>query len=260
MKKDKKKVKVKDEKSLVRSKSAINSKKSTISPKKVSKVKDEVKSEAAKEKELRKQARLEAKAEQQKIEEEITWKWWEEANIEENDGIKWQTLQHNGPYFPPEYVPLPKGIHLIYDGQPIVLNPLAEEAAYFYATFIDHEYTTKEVFRNNFFTDFCSLLNEEELKIIKKLEKCDFRIIHNFLVQKKELRKQMTAAEKNAIKAANKEIEEKYGYCVIDGHRQKIGNYKLEPPGLFRGRGEHPKMGMLKKRILPEQITINCSK
>lgn len=34
----------------------------------------------------------------------------------------------------------------------------------------------------------------------------------------------------------------------------------MEPPGLFRGRGEHPKMGMLKKRIYPRDITINIGK
>lgn len=51
-----------------------------------------------------------------------------------------------------------------------------------------------------------------------------------------------------------------YGYCVIDGHKEKIGNFKIEPPGLFRGRGEHPKMGKLKRRVNPEDVIINCSK
>ena len=36
-----------------------------------------------------------------------------------------------------------------------------------------------------------------------------------------------------------------------------MGNFRVEPPGLFRGRGEHPKMGKLKARIWPEDITIN---
>lgn len=31
----------------------------------------------------------------------------------------------------------------------------------------------------------------------------------------------------------------------------------MEPPGLFRGRGEHPKMGLFKRRIYPRDITIN---
>ena len=26
----------------------------------------------------------------------------------------------------------------------------------------------------------------------------------------------------------------------------QVGNFRVEPPGLFRGRGEHPKMGKLK--------------
>lgn len=36
-----------------------------------------------------------------------------------------------------------------------------------------------------------------------------------------------------------------------------MGNFRVEPPGLFRGRGEHPKMGMIKRRIYPRDITIN---
>lgn len=47
---------------------------------------------------------------------------------------------------------------------------------------------------------------------------------------------------------------------MIDGHKEKIGNFKIEPPGLFRGRGEHPKMGKLKRRVEAEDIIINCSK
>lgn len=39
-----------------------------------------------------------------------------------------------------------------------------------------------------------------------------------------------------------------------------MGNFNIEPPGLFRGRGDHPKMGMLKKRVMPEQVTINIGK
>ena len=28
--------------------------------------------------------------------------------------------------------------------------------------------------------------------------------------------------------------------------RERIGNFKVEPPGLFRGRGDHPKQGRIK--------------
>jgi len=63
-----------------------------------------------------------------------------------------------------------------------------------------------------------------------------------------------------ALKKENEKIQKEYGFCIIDGHKQKIGNFKIEPPGLFRGRGDHPKQGMLKKRTRPEDVTLNCSK
>ena len=51
----------------------------------------------------------------------------------------------------------------------------------------------------------------------------------------------------------------KYGYAIVDGHIEKVGNYNMEPPGAFRGRGAHPKMGKLKSRVLPEQVSVNLS-
>ena len=33
----------------------------------------------------------------------------------------------------------------------------------------------------------------------------------------------------------------------------------MEPPNLFRGRGEHPRTGALKKRALAESVNINVS-
>jgi len=32
---------------------------------------------------------------------------------------------------------------------------------------------------------------------------------------------------------------------------------QVEPPGLFRGRGEHPRMGTVKRRVQPEDVTLN---
>ena len=37
-----------------------------------------------------------------------------------------------------------------------------------------------------------------------------------------------------------------FGYALVDGVKQKIGNYMVELPGLFRGRGKHPKTGRIK--------------
>ncbi len=37
----------------------------------------------------------------------------------------------------------------------------------------------------------------------------------------------------------------------------QTGNFNMEPPGLFRGRGEHPLTGHLKKRCFPEAVLLN---
>ncbi len=61
-------------------------------------------------------------------------------------------------------------------------------------------------------------------------------------------------------KAEKDALNEIYGFAIVDGYREKVANYKVEPPGLFRGRGAHPKTGTLKKRIRPEDVTINIGK
>ena len=33
----------------------------------------------------------------------------------------------------------------------------------------------------------------------------------------------------------------------------------VEPPGIFRGRGEHPHAGRIKSRIVPEFVTLNLA-
>lgn len=77
---------------------------------------------------------------------------------------------------------------------------------------------------------------------------------------KKEEKKNISKEEKKAIKAERDELEKPFMFCMLDGRKEKVGNFKIEPPGLFRGRGDHPKTGKLKKRVQPEQVTINISK
>ncbi|CAI2734443.1 unnamed protein product [Schistosoma spindalis] len=193
----------------------------------------------------------------EKPEEEV-WRWWEEQK--KDDGVKWKFLEHKGPLFAPPYERLPSSVHFHYDSKPIKLSDHAEEVAGFYARMLDHDYTTKEVFNHNFFRDWVKTMNEEERRTIKSLSKCDFREMHQYFLKLSEERKNRTKEEKQKIKEENLQIQNEYGYCILDGHKQRIGNFRIEPPGLFRGRGNHPKMGMLKKRIMPEDVIINCSK
>ncbi|KPJ12715.1 DNA topoisomerase 1 [Papilio machaon] len=191
-------------------------------------------------------------------EEQEVWKWWEEEK--KDDGTKWNFLEHKGPVFAPDYEPLPENVKFRYDGKIVKLSQDAEEVAGFYARMLDHDYTTKSTFNNNFFADWRKMMTHEEAKLIKDLNKCDFKEMHAYFLSVSEKNRNRTKEEKAAIKAKNEEIQKEYGFCTIDGHKEKIGNFRIEPPGLFRGRGEHPKMGMLKRRVMPEDVLINCSK
>lgn len=140
------------------------------------------------------------------------------------------------------------------------LSQDVEEIACFYAKMLEHDYTTKNIFNENFFKDWRKVMTSKEKEKITKLEKCNFRHMHKYFQGISEQNKNRTKDQKAAIKAENEKLIAEYGFCTIDGHKEKIGNFRLEPPGLFRGRGEHPKMGLVKRRLMPEDILINCSK
>lgn len=78
------------------------------------------------------------------------WKWWESDEAKKDNGIKWQFLEHSGPMMAPSYVPLPSHVNFYYDRKVMELSPLTEEVAGFYARMIEHEYTTKDIFNQNF--------------------------------------------------------------------------------------------------------------
>jgi DNA topoisomerase I len=191
-------------------------------------------------------------------EEPEVWKWWEEEK--KNDGTKWSFLEHKGPMFAPPYEPLPESVLFEYNGKKMRLSEDAEEIAGFYARLLDHEYTSKVAFNNNFFKDWRKSMNKKERELITDLHKCNFRHYQAYFAEQTERNRNRTKEEKLALKEKNEAILKEYGIAIIDGHKEKIGNFKIEPPGLFRGRGEHPKMGTLKRRIVPEDIIINCSK
>jgi len=191
-------------------------------------------------------------------EEEEVWRWWEEKKYV--DGRKWTTLEHKGPLFDDEYTPLPGDVPFFYNKERLKLSVAAEEVMTFYAKMLDHDYTKKDIFNTNFFNDWRKFMSNEERALIKDLKKCDFTHVDAHFKRLTEERKNKTKEEKKKIKEDALEVKKEFGYCIWDGHKQPIGNYKIEPPGLFRGRGEHPKMGMVKRRTMPEDVIINCSK
>lgn len=194
--------------------------------------------------------------------------WWD--NPMKNDGEnKWDTLQHNGVVFPPAYEPMPKNVKLKYDGTPVSLHPDAEEVASFFGSMLNSTHNVENpTFQKNFFNDFKEILKKtggatgpKGDKIpIKEFSKCDFKAIFEYYDAQREAKKNLSKDEKKRIKTEKDEIEAPYMFCLWDGKKQKVGNFRVEPPGLFRGRGEHPKTGKVKSRVQPEQVTINIGK
>ncbi len=160
---------------------------------------------------------------------------------------KWTTLEHNGVLFPPEYIP--HKIPILYNGNLVELEPKAEEAATLYAKFTDSDYIKESIFRRNFWHDWKKILGKGSP--IESLDNCDFKLIYDYLLKQKENKK---------LEIKEKENTDKYKTAIVDGKAQPTGNFRIEPPGIFLGRGCSPNLGKYKYRTYPEDITINIGK
>jgi DNA topoisomerase I len=207
------------------------------------------------EEESTKKTPVKGKAKKEEEEEEI-YKWWEDENATKGarrGEKKWKTLTHNGVIFPPPYEP--HGVPILYDKKKIALTPEQEEIATMYAVLKNNDSYNDKTFQSNFFNDWKKSLGPKSP--IKTLEKCDFSPIWEWYLKEKEKKNNLSKEEKEKLKKEKEELEKDYLYCTMDGRKEKIGNFRIEPPGLFKGRGEHPKRGCLKSRITPEEVTIN---
>lgn len=212
-----------------------------------------------------KQASEEAEGDE---EEEEEYRWWD-APKKEDDSVKWNTLEHNGVLFPPDYEPLPKNVKLSYDGIPLQLHPETEEVATFFGSMLHSTQNVENpIFIKNFFNGFKDKLkktggakDKNGNKVdIKDFEKLDFKAIFQHFQQQSEAKKARSKEEKKAEKDVRDKMEEPFKFCKWDGRKEKVGNFRVEPPALFRGRGEHPKTGTIKERVPPEAVTINIGK
>lgn len=182
--------------------------------------------------------------------------WWEqeELRIAMKGERRWETLTHNGVLFPPLYQP--HGISIYYEGKEFKMTPEEEEVATMFAIMKEHDYYRMETFRRNFFESWREILDKRSHPV-RRLELCDFEPIYQWHLREREKKLARTKEEKKEIKRVTDEEAEPYRYCVWDGRQEQVANFRVEPPGLFRGRGKHPLMGKLKKRVMPEDITIN---
>ncbi|ORZ36844.1 hypothetical protein BCR44DRAFT_1431871 [Catenaria anguillulae PL171] len=180
-------------------------------------------------------------------------KWW---LLPDPLSTKWLSLQHAGPCFPPDYTP--HGVPILYGGQPVSLGPAAEEAATLYAATIGVA-PSSNVFDANFFSDFLTIIRASEPTTcpITEFDKCDFSPLINYLSAERARRQAMSADEKAAAKAAKAALEEPHAHAYVDGQPVKLGAFHVDPPCIFRGRGQHPLAGKIRARVRPEDVIIN---
>jgi len=181
-------------------------------------------------------------------------RWWEKDESDNEDSDKkWKTLEHNGVIFPAKYEP--HNVKILYKNTPITLNPEQEEIATFWAGIMENDLSLKETTQKNFLKEFKQVMGKEYEN--SKFSDFDFSPILTHIQKVREKNRNKTPEEKKAEKEKKQKIYDYYGFALVDGISEKISNYLVEPPGIFRGRGEHPLAGRLKKRIYPENCTLN---
>lgn len=173
---------------------------------------------------------------------------------------KWNTLQHYGVMFYPEYEPHGVPIKYGVERTIITLNPEAEEFITYYVQSRFDKYRTDK-FNKNFFNDWKTLLSPDLRKKITDFALCNLDDIKKYVErsseQKKTDRADLTKEEREEEKEKNDKEKEKYSFAMVDGAKQMIDNFLVEPPTIFVGRGSHPLSGSIKKRLYPEDITLN---
>jgi DNA topoisomerase-1 len=134
-------------------------------------------------------------------------------------------------------------------GKPVDVGLEAEEYALIY-----HCYTSKhEVdarFKDNFFKDWRKLLPPT----LRQLPVAEFAFGPSKRSAEpcKEYRKRLAAGAKDR--------PPKRCMATVDGTEEAFTPCTVEGPGLFLGRGDHPARGRIKRRIRPEDVTLNLER
>ena len=160
-----------------------------------------------------------------------------------------KSLTHHGVIFPPEYE--------FQNFMPsLKLSELAEEMLYSYASKIETEYVKKPEFNINFYSCLKYELNKSQLSL--KFPD-DFKELFNIMNKYRDEHsvKNMTKEQKQERKEKTETLKKKYGFAKVNGVKEPLGNYNVEPPGIFIGRGDSPYIGLWKYRVQPEDVIIN---
>jgi DNA topoisomerase I len=175
-----------------------------------------------------------------------------------SSGRMMKQLIHNGVLIPDAYVP--QGFTITLRGKPITLTLLQEEMAVKFAQKFGTPYTEDPTFCANFMKDFAEALGLREKIAVADI---DWTAITRWIEAERSRKANMTREEKKQLAAARKKIreerKERYGWATVDGVRMEVGNYAVEPPSVFLGRGRHPVRGRWKPAITTKDVTLNLS-
>ena len=157
---------------------------------------------------------------------------------------------------PPKY----RGLSIKIDGKKHKLTPLQEEMALAWVRKLGTPYAEDLVFVKNFMRDFSQALGYEKPL---RIDQIDFSEVIRVVEEERAAKEAMTKEERKALAAERKAIrealKEEYGYAIADGERIELGNYMVEPSGIFMGRGKHPLRGRWKQGASQKDVTLNLS-
>src|SRR4030042_402324 len=165
-------------------------------------------------------------------------------------------LIHNGVMVPPPYEAQELLVRI--KGEEHRLTLAQEERAVAWAKKMGTPYVEDPVFAENCHSDFSEVLG---LKVLPG--DVEYTDIHRMVLAEREHRQNLPNEEKKRLrdlrKVEREANKERYGYAVINGERCELGNYTVEPSGIFMGRGQHPFRGKWKEGPRHSDIELNLS-
>ncbi len=167
-------------------------------------------------------------------------------------------LIHNGVLIPAPYQP--QGFVIKIRGKPVALNPLQEEMAVKFAQKFGTQYVEDRTFCLNFMSEFGKALGIKE-RLTK--EDIEWTPIVEWVEAERARKANLSREERKSLAGERKRIreqnKEKYGWAIVDGQRMEVGNYSVEPPGIFLGRGSAPRRGRWKPPVSTNDVELNLS-
>ncbi len=167
-------------------------------------------------------------------------------------------LVHNGIIVPDP--PSPRGLVVRVRGEMRRLTPKEEEMVMAFASKKDTDYVQDAVFVTNYMRDLSA-----EMGISPPLahDELDWDPAHRIVDAERRARENLSPEERKAAARSRKldrdALKARYGFAIVDGRRVELGNYMVEPSGIFMGRGQHPLRGRWKEGATQADVTLNLS-